>query len=108
MRLLAIAVPVALLCACASLQVGHDFDLGGFQAKVQRGVTTQADVRNWLGDPAGTGVSVDTNGEQFEEWSYYHGQGDLPDAGNAHLKMLQIKFDAHGIVRGYNWTGGPK
>jgi hypothetical protein len=98
----------ALLClaACTTVQVGHDFALPTFEAKVQRGVTTQADVRNWLGEPTGTGVSVETSGDTLDEWTYYFGGGPLSDMDKAHLKILQVKFDHQGIVRAYNWSGG--
>jgi len=97
--------PLALLAACTNLQLGRDFDLAAFEARVQRGATTQAQVREWIGAPAAAGVSVDTAGERFSEWTYYHGAGQLPDLGVARLKMLQIKFDQRGVVRAYNWSG---
>lgn len=98
----------ALLGACSTVQVGRDFDLRVFESKVQRGVTTQAQVRGWLGAPAGVGVVVETGGERFDEWSYYYGEGQLPNMPDARLKILQIKFDQAGIVRGYNWSGEGK
>ncbi len=96
------------LGACSTVQVGRNFDLGVFESKVQRGVTTQAQVRGWLGAPAGVGVAVETGGERFDEWSYYYGEGQLPNMPDARLKILQIKFDRAGIVRGYNWSGEGK
>lgn len=99
---------ITLLAACSSVQVGRDFDLSAFESKVQRGVTTQAQVRGWLGAPKGDGFVVDTNGERYEEWTYYYGEGQLPDMTDARLKILQIKFDPQGIVRGYNWSGEAK
>ncbi len=101
----AIVVLSLSLIGCASVQVGHDFPLGSFATKVERGVTTQTQVRQWLGDPAGTGVEVEGDGKRFDLWTYYHGKGKLPRLGNAKLKMLQIKFDSNGVVRSYNWTG---
>ena len=93
-----------LLSACSTVEVGQNFDLSAFQAKVQRGVTTQQDVRAWLGAPAGVGTSVETSGERFEQWTYYSGSGDLPDMKGARLKLLQVKFDQQGVVRAYDWT----
>jgi len=98
----------AALGACSTVQVGRDFDLRVFESKAQRGVTTQAQVRGWLGAPTGVGVAVDTGGERFEEWTYYYGEGQLPNMPDARLKILQIKFDQAGIVRGYNWSGEGK
>jgi len=107
MRLLPFVVPLLmLLSACATVQVGRDFDLAAFEAKVQRGTTTQQDVRAWLGAPTGVGTAVETTGDRYEEWTYYSGSGDLPDMKGAHLKVLQIKFDQQGLVRAYNWSGG--
>ena len=106
--LFAIALLAAMLGACSTVQVGRDFELSAFESKVQRGVTTQAQVRSWLGAPRGTGFVVDTNGERYEEWTYYHGEGQLPDMTDARLKILQIKFDRQGVVRGYNWSGEPR
>lgn len=106
-----LAVPLlflATLSACSSIQVGRDFDLPTFETKVQRGTTTQAQVRGWLGAPTATGVAVDTGGERYDEWTYYYGEGQLPNMPDARLKILQIKFDRQGIVRGYNWSGEGK
>jgi len=94
-----------LVSACTTVRVGREFDLSAFEAKVQRGVTTQADVRGWLGEPAGVGASVDTSGERYQEWHYYHGNVRVPGSADSHVKLLQIKFDQRGVVRGYNWSG---
>jgi len=108
-RRVAIAfLAAAALSACSSVQVGRDFDLPGFESRVQRGATTQAQVRGWLGAPSGVGVAVETGGERYEEWSYYYGEGQLPGMADARLKVLQIKFDRQGVVRGYNWSGERK
>jgi hypothetical protein len=104
--LIKLALPLVLLAAaCTTVKVGNDFDLSAFTTKVQRGVTTQADVKSWLGAPAGTGVSVDTNGERYDEWMYYHGAVKVPGSADSRVRVLQIKFDAKGVVRGYNWSG---
>lgn len=97
---------VVLLAACSTVRVGSEFDLRTFESKVQRGTTTQVQVRGWLGAPTGTGIHVDTAGERYDEWTYYYGEGRLPDMVNAEFKMLQIKFDKNGVVRAYNWSGG--
>jgi hypothetical protein len=99
-------IPLLLLVsACTTVRIGRDFDLAAFDAKVQRGVTTQADVRGWLGEPAGVGKSVDSSGERYEEWNYYHGSVRIPGGAEAPVKVLQIKFDQRGVVRAYNWSG---
>jgi hypothetical protein len=95
---------VALLSACTAVTVGRDFDIGMFAAKVEQGVTTQATVKSWLGEPASTGVSLATDKERFDEWSYYFAEGKLNDMNKARIKILQIKFDQQGKVRGYNWS----
>jgi hypothetical protein len=73
---------------------------------VQRGVTTPAQVQAWLGAPTSRGIAVDTSGQRFKEW-IYHGEGQLPRLTGAKLKILQIRFDAKGIVRAYNRSGNP-
>lgn len=104
-RILIAVIGLTVLAGCSTVQVGKDFDLHAFGSKVQRGSTTQSQVRGWLGAPASVGVAVDTGGERFEEWTYYYGTGQLPDMSDARLKILQIKFDRKGLVRGYNWSG---
>ncbi len=104
-RLLVLLALTALLAACSTVRIGSDFDLKAFEARVQRGATTQAQVREWLGAPNGSGVSVQTDGERLDEWSYYYGEGQLA-GGDVRLKMLQIKFDKTGTVRSYSWSGG--
>jgi len=102
-----VVVPL-LLAACSNVQVGRDFDLAAFEARVQSGVTTREEVRAWLGAPSGIGSATEVSGERFEEWTYYSGAGQLPDMSDAKLKMLQIKFDQGGVVRAYSWSEGRK
>ncbi|MFZ2648462.1 MAG: hypothetical protein WA210_00015 [Burkholderiaceae bacterium] len=98
-----------LLAACGStVQVGRDFDISAFENRVERAVTTQAQVRAWLGAPAGTGVAVDSRGERSEEWKYYFGQGSLSGMSQAKFKSLDIRFDAEGKVLSYSWSGETK
>ncbi|OGT04018.1 MAG: hypothetical protein A3F73_04305 [Gallionellales bacterium RIFCSPLOWO2_12_FULL_59_22] len=104
LRTVLISIIALLLAACSTVQVGQNFDLRTFEMNVERGITTQNQVRAWLGAPTGSGVSVDTGGERFDEWTYYYGSGRLPDMAGAKVKTLQIKFDKQGIVRGYNWS----
>jgi hypothetical protein len=97
----------AVLSACASVEIGSAFDLRPFETGVQRGTTTRAQVQAWLGAPVSKGVAVEASGQKFEEWIYYHGEGQMPRLSGAKLKILQIRFDADGVVRAYNWSGGP-
>ena len=97
-----------MISACSSVQIGRDFDLAAFESRVQRGVSSQADVRAWLGAPTAVGIAVESSGERYEEWAYYHGAGRLPDMGDARVKILQIKFDQRGLVHAYNWSGEPR
>jgi outer membrane protein assembly factor BamE (lipoprotein component of BamABCDE complex) len=108
MKKAAFAVFALLLLPACSTQIGRDFDLSAFDSSVRRGTTTQADVRGWLGEPGGVGMSVDSAGERFEEWSYYYAEGRFPSMSDARLKTLQIKFDQRGVVRAYNWSGERK
>lgn len=95
---------VLLLAGCGVFLAGQDFDIRSFEAKVERGVTTQDQIRKWVGAPVSTGLNVDTSGDRFEEWTYYFASGRLPDISKAKVKTLQIKFDKQGIVRGYQWS----
>ena len=109
MRPARLVFPMLLMVsACASVQIGRDFDLSAFDARVQRDVTTQAEVRAWLGAPTAVGLAVESSGGRYEEWTYYHGAGHLPDMADARVKILQIKFDQRGVVHAYNWSGEPK
>ena len=99
-----IFLSICLLCACGTVKVGRDFDVGVFAAKVEQGVTTQDQVRTWLGEPTSVGVSLAIDGERFDEWDYYSVEGEMADMSSAKLKILQIKFDKQGKVRSYNWS----
>ena len=99
-------IPALLLVgACGTVEVGREFDFRAFDSSVQHGITTRADVRGWLGAPAGVGVSVESGGERYEQWTYYHGEAGWPALAKASVKVLQIKFDERGVVRAYNWSG---
>ncbi|MFZ5525018.1 MAG: hypothetical protein ACOY9D_13200 [Pseudomonadota bacterium] len=103
-RIAVIVLAVFLLSACGTVKLGRDFDVGVFTAKIEQNVTTIDQVRSWLGEPTSVGVSLDTNGERYDEWDYYFAEGDLPDMSSAKVKILQVKFDRQGKVRSYNWT----
>lgn len=103
-RVAAMLFAIFFLSSCGTVKMGRDFEVADFASKIEQGVTTQNMVRSWLGEPTGTGESLDTGGERFDEWAYYFAEGELPDMSNARLKILQIKFDKQGKVRSYNWT----
>jgi hypothetical protein len=50
-------------------------------------------------------MSVESTGERYEQWTYYHGKGRLPGMADARVSILQIKFDPRGVLRAYNWSG---
>jgi outer membrane protein assembly factor BamE (lipoprotein component of BamABCDE complex) len=103
-RVAVVVLSLLLLSACGSVKVGRDFDVGVFAAKIEQGVTSQEQIRSWLGEPTSVGVSVAADGERSDEWSYYFAEGDLSDMSTAKVKILQIKFDKLGKVRSYNWS----
>lgn len=104
LRLMLLTALFAALTACATVQMGQDFDLQAFKSQVVRGRTTQAQIQQWLGSPKSTGIAVDTNGQKFDQWTYFYGKGKLNRMKQARLKILQVKFDQEGIVRGYNYS----
>ena len=103
-RIATLLLLVLLLPACSTIRVGSNFDLTAFVQKIQRGSTTQEQIRAWLGAPTITGVSVASDGSQLDEWTYYYATGRLPDMASPQMKLLQIKFDKHGVVQVYNWS----
>ncbi len=100
----AMLLALMLLPACATVNVGQDFDLAAFERNVKRNVSTQLDVRGWLGAPTGSGTIINADGKRLEKWTYYHGKGKLPKLKNVQLKFLEIEFDSNGKVVSYNWT----
>jgi outer membrane protein assembly factor BamE (lipoprotein component of BamABCDE complex) len=103
-RIATVSLIVFSLAACGTIQVGRDFDMRTFETRIERGATKQSEVRAWLGAPTGKGINMDTGGEHFDEWTYYFASGQMSDMSGAKVKMLQIKFDKQGVVRGYNWS----
>lgn len=103
-RLALMAVLLTALTACATIEMGRNFDLQAFSSRVERGKTTEAQVQQWLGSPNSTGIVIETNGDKYRQWTYFFGKGKLNRMKEAKLKILQIKFDRQGIVRGYNYS----
>lgn len=104
-RMVLLCAGVSLLAACGTAQIGRDFDIGNFESRVERGATTQAQVRAWLGAPTNTGVAVSAAGERNDEWTYFFGRGSLPQMSDTLFKILQVRFDSEGKVRSYSWSG---
>ncbi|HHJ81367.1 MAG TPA: outer membrane protein assembly factor BamE [Candidatus Tenderia electrophaga] len=104
-KLISACCGLALLGGCASFQLGNDFNLTQFASQIRHGVTSQAEVKAWLGSPQSQGVVVDRDGEQLQRWLYYYSQGTLGNMNNARMKTLEVQFDQNGIVRSYNWSG---
>lgn len=104
-KLISACCGLALLGGCASFQLGHDFNLEQFANQIQHGVTSQSEVKSWLGTPQSQGVVVDRDGEKLQRWLYYYSQGKLNDISNTRMKTLEVQFDQNGIVRSYNWSG---
>lgn len=105
-RTIAVLTTIIFLAACSAtaFHLGNDFDANLFTAKIERSVTTQNQVRTWLGSPTSTGSRVETDGTQYDEWTYYFAAGKFHDLSSTQLKILQIKFDRNGIVQGYSWS----
>jgi len=101
---LPVIVSLLLLSACASIQLGHDFDIQILETKVVSGESTKGDIQTWLGAPTSTGITVHGDGKRTEKWTYYHAHGKLPGLKDARLKILEIQFDDQDQVYSYNWT----
>ena len=100
-------VSCIVLSACVTtVKIGKEFDPARFDAAVQPGVTTQADVRSLLGEPVATGVVVNEDRERFTRWVYYFGTGTAPGLRDARFSVLEIRFDKHDVVQAYNWSSG--
>ena len=91
--------------ACTTGQFGRDFDPKQFETRVERGITTRDQVRQWMGAPVSRGAGQDDQGQRYEEWSYYYGHGSIANMQDANLKILQVRFDLQGRVTSYSWTG---
>ena len=96
---------VAVLGACATMNVGRDFNYGDFVSRAKQGETTREQVREWLGAPAGTGMVLEADGAKNDQWTYYSGSGKLPSGAETKFKLLQIKFSTAGKLLSYTWSG---
>jgi hypothetical protein len=87
-----------------AVTVGRDFDYASFGSRAQVGTTEAAQVREWLGAPAGVGTEV-AGETRLEVWTYYFGSGVLPGGASTKFKLLQVKFNSQGKVAGWSWSG---
>ena len=60
-----VSLLLVILTACGTAQAGHDFDLKVFETHVERGVSTQLQIRAWLGTPTGSGVNPASRMHKF-------------------------------------------
>ena len=95
---------IILLSACGTVQIGRDFDITAFESTATVGETSKAQVIKLLGSPKSIGAMQEKSGERFDEWVYFFGTGRMPGMRDAGIKILQIRFDKDGLVRGYNWS----
>ncbi|MHB8454548.1 MAG: hypothetical protein ACYDDO_07560 [Acidiferrobacterales bacterium] len=92
------------IAACSTVEIGRNFDAQTFRTRVEPGRTTEAEVQKWLGSPTSIGGQVRASGQHLTRWMYYFGKGRLPRLRGAHLKVLEVEFDEHGIVSAYSWS----
>lgn len=102
---MAMFATVAVLGACATVNIGRDFNYGDFVSRAKQGETTREQVREWLGAPAGTGMVLEPDGAKNDQWTYYSGSGKLPSGAETKFKLLQIKFSTAGKLMSYSWSG---
>ena len=99
---------VLLLTGCGSIQIGRDFDVKAFENMAKVGETSKTQVREVLGAPKSSGISIDRNGERLVEWVYFYAKGKMSTMDDAGLKILQIRFEQSGKLRSYNWSNSDK
>jgi outer membrane protein assembly factor BamE (lipoprotein component of BamABCDE complex) len=96
MKKIVFAAGVALLAAgCATL--GRNFD-SGITARIQDGVTTQADLRSMLGEPDRVGVD-----DGDVTWTYLYSKVGVFRKYQEE-KDLYLRFDAAGKVKSYSFN----
>lgn len=91
-----LAAGLALMTAgCATL--GRNFD-SGITARIQNGVTTQADLRSMLGAPDRVGVD-----DGDVTWTYLYSKVGI-FRKNQEEKDLYLRFDASGKVKSFSFN----
>ena len=99
---------VLLLTGCGSIQIGRDFDVKAFANMAKVGDTSKAQVREILGAPKSSGISINPDGERLVEWVYFYATGKMSKMDDAGLKILQVRFENSGKLRSYNWSNSDK
>lgn len=99
---------ILLLTGCGSIQIGRDFDVKAFENLAKVGETTKAQVREVLGAPKSSGISINRDGERLVEWVYFYATGKVSAMNDAGLKILQVRFQQNGKLRSYNWSNSDK
>lgn len=104
MRMITLTIIAACLCiavtaltGCVSL--GKDFDEANI-AKIQKGVTTEADLVAWFGKPSNRASMSD--GTVSLMWSHYTSSYMGATTG----KTLTVTLDSNGKVSNYTSSGG--
>lgn len=85
---------ILLLAACAT--VGRDFPAENVE-RIEIGQTTQAQIRDWFGEPWRTGWE-----DGMRTWTYGHYQ--YRALGENHSKDLLIRFGEEGRVKSYSFN----
>jgi hypothetical protein len=94
LRLFAVTAITAFSAACAT--VGHEFPVDGIK-RLQNGVTTQAQARDWFGEPWRVGWE-----DGLRTWTYGHYRYSL--FSPAQTRDLLLRFDPQGILRSYSYN----
>lgn len=99
---------VLVLTGCGSIQIGRDFDVKAFEQMAKVGETSKTQVREILGAPKSSGISLNSDGERLVEWVYFYATGKMSAMDDAGLKILQVRFQQNGKLRSYNWSNSDK
>ena len=88
------ALLLALLPGCAS--VGHDFPVA-YVSSIEKGTTTQADIKNRFGEPWRVGVEDGQTTWTYGKYKYrLFGQPSTTD--------LVVRFNTSGVVASYSFS----
>ncbi|MCJ7783839.1 MAG: hypothetical protein MUP41_07880 [Desulfobacterales bacterium] len=96
--LMFLLVAVCLIISCATMTSGKKFDTSKVSL-IQKGVTTQAEILKWFGNPNEKGFK-----EGKEVWGYSH--VSVGYFGGSSTKSLQIVFDENKVVSDYSYNEG--
>lgn len=100
---------VMMVSGCASY--GNKID-ANYASSIKKGVTTESQVVQALGNPMSVGLAPD--GQRFALYMYTYAQAKassyIPVVGlfaggsDAESQMLQIWYDANGVVTNYSYN----